>query len=308
MISVIIPTQNRLENLKTAISSVFNQTTMPLELIVVDDCSNEPVKMEVFKAAPSKIECRIVRLNKIRGANYARNIGIEKAQGKYIAMLDDDDLFLPNKIKVMKDYIANHPYVDVFYHRSNIFLVKENISYSTFPIKQVEDDFLNKMLIKNVVGGTPMLVLKRQTLQEIKGFDISLKALQDYELLLRLVTLGYKFKYVDKLLTTCRLTTQTPSISKSIISHNSAVKTIELKYKKYFEKMSAKDSKLKRINNDRLIIHKLLLSKEKNTALKMAIKLLLKTGYFQYAFFTIAILLGDKFVLLIRKRFSIIFR
>ena len=94
MITVIIPTQNRLENLKKAILSVFKQTTVPLELIVVDDCSNEPVKMEVFKAAPSKTECRIVRLNKIRGANYARNIGIEKAQGKYIAMLDDDDLFL----------------------------------------------------------------------------------------------------------------------------------------------------------------------------------------------------------------------
>ena len=77
MITVIIPTQNRLENLKKAILSVFKQTTVPLELIVVDDCSNEQIKMEVFKAAPSKTECRIVRLNKIRGANYARNIGIE---------------------------------------------------------------------------------------------------------------------------------------------------------------------------------------------------------------------------------------
>jgi len=97
MISVIMPTYNRARTLKRAIDSVLAQTYSDIELIVVDDCSTDNTKDIVDKYSDERL--RYVRLKKNSGACVARNVGIEKAKGEYIAFQDSDDYWEKEKIE-----------------------------------------------------------------------------------------------------------------------------------------------------------------------------------------------------------------
>ncbi len=90
--SVIIPTHGRPRWLSEALGSVFAQTDQDFELIVVDDASPEPV------AVPSDPKLRLVRRDENGGAAAARNTGVANARGRYLAFLDDDDLYTPERL------------------------------------------------------------------------------------------------------------------------------------------------------------------------------------------------------------------
>jgi len=96
-VSVIIPTYNRGYTIKRAINSVINQTYKNLEIIVVDDASCDNTRDIVNKIGDSRIKYLIHY--KRQGASVARNTGIRASRGKFIAFLDSDDEYLPDKIE-----------------------------------------------------------------------------------------------------------------------------------------------------------------------------------------------------------------
>ncbi len=104
-ISVVIPTYNRPELLNNSINSVLSQTYRDFELIVIDDCSsdNTPDVLEGFRDE----RLRVIRNSSNKGIAAVRNISVSNSQGKYIAFLDDDDEWLPDKLekqlKIMED-------------------------------------------------------------------------------------------------------------------------------------------------------------------------------------------------------------
>lgn len=106
IVSVIITTYNRPEYLKITLDSVVNQTYKYLEIIVVDDGSigneNENICNQ-FK------NIRYVKNKNTKTPASGRNIGIKKANGEYIAFLDDDDIWIPNKIKIQIEILENNP-------------------------------------------------------------------------------------------------------------------------------------------------------------------------------------------------------
>ena len=106
IISVIIPTYNRENMIGYAIKSVLNQTFKNLEIIVVDDGSTDNTE-EIIRDFKDKRVKYIKKYKKNRGISVARNIGIKVARGKYIAPLDSDDEWLPEKldkqIKILQD-------------------------------------------------------------------------------------------------------------------------------------------------------------------------------------------------------------
>lgn len=104
-VSVVIPTYNRISFLRRAIESVLAQTYKDYEIVVVDDGSTDKTK-DIVKKYGKKV--RYI-YQKNRGPSVARNIGIKKAKGKYIAFLDSDDRFLSNKLTMQIDYIKKHP-------------------------------------------------------------------------------------------------------------------------------------------------------------------------------------------------------
>ncbi|TAK34595.1 MAG: glycosyltransferase family 2 protein, partial [Saprospiraceae bacterium] len=96
-VSVIIPTYNRAKTIERAIDSVLNQTFSDLELIVVDDCSTD-FTVDVIKQYTDE-RLIYIRHENNRGEGGARNTGIRNSRAKYIAFLDSDDEWFPNKLE-----------------------------------------------------------------------------------------------------------------------------------------------------------------------------------------------------------------
>lgn len=99
LVSVVMPTFNRQALLQLAVESVLNQTIDDFELLVVDDASTDGTAAWVSKKATSDKRIRLLRLDVNRGCNAARNLAIGQARGCYVAFLDDDDLFLPDRLE-----------------------------------------------------------------------------------------------------------------------------------------------------------------------------------------------------------------
>lgn len=116
LVSVVIATKDRADSLERAVRSVLEQTYPHLQVIVVDDGSPEPVSLALNDA---RVET--VRLPRSRGAAAARNAGLDRARGELIALLDDDDTYLPHKIAVQRDYLRAHPGVDLVFSQVTVF-------------------------------------------------------------------------------------------------------------------------------------------------------------------------------------------
>jgi glycosyltransferase involved in cell wall biosynthesis len=115
-ISVVIPTFNRKELIFHALASVAQQTYLPLEVIVADDCSTDGT-VEAILAAHFPFPVEVVSLTSNQGPAAARNAGILKAQGIYIAFLDSDDIWLPEKLEQQVQRLADlsEPALTVLY-------------------------------------------------------------------------------------------------------------------------------------------------------------------------------------------------
>ena len=96
-ISIIIPTYNRGYTILKSIKSVLNQTYKNFEILIIDDGSNDNTKDLILNLEDSRI--KYIKLKNNKGASFARNIGIQKASGKYISFLDSDDIYRQDKLE-----------------------------------------------------------------------------------------------------------------------------------------------------------------------------------------------------------------
>lgn len=195
LISVYIPTYNRLELLKRAVQSVQNQTYKNFEIIIVDDNSSDGT--QDFLVGLAKVDSRIRYFFKDRnsGACVSRNIAINLAQGELITGLDDDDYFLPHRLEFFLDYWVNKKREDsIALFTSNIKSEKSNQAkeHSLFSKKYFKKDDL---LFANYVGN--QIFTETKTLRQVSGFDESFCMWQDLELWYRVGDLG-NFEHVDK--------------------------------------------------------------------------------------------------------------
>lgn len=113
LVSIIISSYNRYESLKVVIDSLKNQTYKNLEIIVIDDGSDD-VRYKNKIEGVDIINLGNKNSRKVLGfpsCGYVRNFGFRKAKGKYIAILDDDDYFLPNKINIQVNILKNKKYL-----------------------------------------------------------------------------------------------------------------------------------------------------------------------------------------------------
>ena len=116
MISVIIPTHNREKTIKKSIDSVLCQTYNNIEIIVVDDKSTDNTEEVINSIKDNRI--KYIKLDENKGACFARNKGIELAQGKYIAFQDSDDEWLPQKLEIQLRYLEEKKF-DTFYKKQH---------------------------------------------------------------------------------------------------------------------------------------------------------------------------------------------
>lgn len=107
-ISIIMPAYNSRSTIGESIQSVVNQTFSDWELLIIDDCSPESMKDIAESFHDERI--RYIRLLKNSGVAAARNTGIVQAKGRYIAFLDSDDLWLPEKLEKQIQFMEKHHY------------------------------------------------------------------------------------------------------------------------------------------------------------------------------------------------------
>lgn len=197
--SVVIPSYNNVETIGSAIRSVLNQTRSDFELIVVDDRSTDATS-EVVRSFLTNERITLVTRDENGGESAARNTGIARAQGKYVCFLDSDDLWLPRYLETMARTLEAHPgasvaYTDAWVLYDGIGRILRQTAMDSFrpPVTPSDPtDFLRALLeYSNFVYYS--VTIRRQTLQEIGGYDETLPGSPDYELWLRLSAAGHAF-------------------------------------------------------------------------------------------------------------------
>lgn len=196
LISVIIPMYNRENTINRAIDSVLEQSYGNVEIIVVDDASTDGSINQLKKY---KEKVKVISLEENHGAGYARNVGVDFADGEYVAFQDSDDCWYKNKLEIQMKYMLDNRYIACFcpYIRYSIdkrvSIVPSN---KIFSYEQIEDS-LKKILTSTNIIGTPTLVIKKSVFMEIGKFDISLSKNEDYEFAIRLIK-NYDIGFVSE--------------------------------------------------------------------------------------------------------------
>ena len=194
LISVIIPTYNRGRLILESVNSVLNQTYKNIELIVVDDCSTDDTKKIIESIKDFRI--KYVKLEKKSGACVARNRGIEKSTGEFIAFNDSDDLWIPEKICSQLDFLNKN--------NADIALCKmecrtpENKFIHNFPNIEQDKQISFIELLKYNSASTQTIFGKTECFREIM-FDAKMPRLQDWDVVLRL-SKKYKIFYQNQTL------------------------------------------------------------------------------------------------------------
>ncbi len=201
-VSVVIPTYKRSETLERAIKSVAEQTYKNIEILVVDD--NEPgseesvIVADLIKSLEYENLILVTQDRHINGAA-ARNAGIRKATGEYIAFLDDDDLWMPNKIEIQVQKLSKLDETYGGISTRKIYYLndkQDHISEVWETNKRQNFDIMSKKL--NV--STCTLLLRRACLDKTGYFDENLRRHQEVQLL-SFFTSKYKVGFVDDILT-----------------------------------------------------------------------------------------------------------
>ncbi len=182
-ISTIIPLYNAKDTIKSTIESVLNQTyTGPIEIIVVNDGSTDGCEKIVEDMIETNKTNKIIKLinKKNGGVSSARNRGIKEATGEWIALLDSDDIWLPEKLEKQFKEIEKNP--DIQFIGTN----RNNESYPFFGKKKHHLYTLNaKEIILKWWPSTPTVMFKRNIFFEVGGYDESLKGAEDGDFWLR---------------------------------------------------------------------------------------------------------------------------
>lgn len=189
LISVVIPTHNRKELLQRAIKSVQNQTYENIEIVVVSDGSTDGTD-EIMK----DIETQDKRISYIsykpgKGGNYARNTGINAARGEYVAFLDDDDEWHKDKLEKQINIVKSDPSIGIVC--CGINSITEGADYVTKYIPPATYNSSNLIIMKNCIGSTTTVMVRKNLFEQSGLFDEELDALQDYDLWIRLCQYTY---------------------------------------------------------------------------------------------------------------------
>ena len=190
-ISVIIPTYNRADRVVAALGSVLAQTRPPDEVIVVDDGSTDNTSERL---APYHERIHYV-CQPNRGPASARNTGIKQASGELVAFLDSDDLWLPKKLERQLAAFANDRALRICH--TNEIWIRNGVRVNPMRKHQKYGGHIFEKVLPLCIVSPSSVIMTRQLLNEMGGFDESLPACEDYDLWLR-VLCRYPIAYIEE--------------------------------------------------------------------------------------------------------------
>ena len=190
-ISVIIPTYNRKHTLKRAIDSVLSQTFKPYEIIIVDDGSKDGTKEWLLQNYPSVQY--IHQPN--NGVSSARNKGIQISQGSWIALLDSDDEWMPEKLEYQSRFLEVNR--DSSFCHTNEIWIRNGVRVNQMKKHKKYGGDIFKHCLDICRISPSSSIINKNVFEEVGAFDESLTVCEDYDLWLR-VTAKFNILFLDE--------------------------------------------------------------------------------------------------------------
>ena len=193
LISVIMPVYNSEKYIADSILSILNQTFSDFELIIIDDCSTD----NTWEIIQSFSDNRIITVrNKENIGNYpSRNIGIKKAAGNYIAVMDGDDIALPDRLRKQYNYLEKNSGTLALGTQFN-FMGLDYIKKNPIVYEEICAELLNDNCFLH-----PSLLIRSEVMRQLNGYDEKYIYSSDYDLICRMSILGK----IENLPDTCML-------------------------------------------------------------------------------------------------------
>jgi len=186
-IAVVCPTYNSEKFIIDALLSVVNQTRKPDEIIISDDGSVDTTVSIASRFAHEHKQFTISVLENVhQGPGAARNHGIKRSRSEWIALLDSDDLWYPEKLAIVEQHISQYPEYNLFCHSE----VKKNVVGHDSPLYYYKDYNPNKDLVRQLYWknffSTSAVVCRKDLFEKAGYFNEHLYSAQDYEMWLRM--------------------------------------------------------------------------------------------------------------------------
>ncbi|MEJ5240538.1 MAG: glycosyltransferase family 2 protein [Anaerolineales bacterium] len=193
-VSVVIPTFNRALFVKRAVQSVLTQTYQDFEIIVVDDGSIDDTHtvLNSLSGEDSRVHCIYLPTN--CGAQVARNVGCRAASGEYIAFLDSDNEWLPDKLRLQMELFRDSQ-VGVVYCGFRV-VYPDGHFFDMLPYYRGD---VYKVALANWLTDTSTLVVRKDILEKIGYWDEKIRAYQEWDMCIRLARTTF-FDFVDQVL------------------------------------------------------------------------------------------------------------
>jgi glycosyltransferase involved in cell wall biosynthesis len=183
-VSVIVPTYRRARFLSQAIASVVTQSYTDFEVIIVDDASNDDTENVVSRFSDPRI--RYIKHETNKGGAAARNTGIKNAIGDFIAFLDDDDEWLPEKLRRQVEVLCSSSRKCGCVYTGCVKVERESGRILQQKIPTQSGDISDSLLRKNCICSTSSVLLRRECLDKVGLFDEKLPSYQDYDMWIRI--------------------------------------------------------------------------------------------------------------------------
>jgi glycosyltransferase involved in cell wall biosynthesis len=200
VIGVIIPSYRRPKQLEVILRSIAEQTLPPSEVIVVDDASNMDAAYEdciasFHKSIPT---LTYIRLQQNSGAPHARNVGISKAKSTWLALVDDDDEWLPDKLAAQWEVAKKaDPSLGLIYTWTHAVGQGIHSSYDSTPYIMGDG---RKAILQGNFMLSPSVIVRREAILKAGLFDETLPSCQDWDMWTRIFFAGYTCYAVPKFL------------------------------------------------------------------------------------------------------------
>lgn len=225
--SVVIPAYNAEKYIDSTIQSVINQTFSDWELVVVDDCSKDTTAAIVESCCEKDRRIRLIKCPRnFGGPAGPRNIGIRAAKGSFIALLDSDDIWLPEKLTRVFAKIESTTN-DIFYHKEMRFEKQPgdtSIVIRTANANEIKNLFFYLLTKGNIFSPSAIVIRKEILLQELFDEDSALHGVEDYDLWIRLARKRCYFCFINEVLGNYRI--HPDGISRNFRKHGIKERTL----------------------------------------------------------------------------------
>jgi len=223
-VSVIMPTYNRVDFIEEAIGSVLAQTRSDFEIVVVNDGGTRDCEEIIKRVGADRV--RYIYIEHA-GLSTALNAGIAHSRGRYIAYLDDDDVYYPDHIEALADYLDERPEAKVAYsHAKRATQVKEGRSWRVARRDVVNrEPFDRKRLLRSNRLAVLNVMHRRELVDEIGGFNEALDAGMDWEMWIRM-SASHEFHRIDRMTSEYRVRSNASQMTAHVLKMRASDNTV----------------------------------------------------------------------------------